>query len=89
MDDFGIKYFSGEDAHHLLTSLQKHYSVTVDMEGENFCGLKLDWNYDAGYADIKTPNYVSDVLYRFQHTTAPQTQYPPHAHNQLRYGYKY
>ena len=33
VDDSGIKYFSDEYAHHLLKSLQKYYSVTVDMEG--------------------------------------------------------
>ena len=49
VDDFGIKHFSDEGAHHLLKLLQKYYSVTVDMEGKTFCGLKFDWNYDDGY----------------------------------------
>ena len=36
------------------------------MEGNQFFGLKLDWNYDDGYVDMKIPNCVSDTLYFFK-----------------------
>ena len=55
------------------------------MEGKNFSGLKFDWNYDSGYADIKIPNYVSNALNNFQHTPSPQIKYYPHSHNQIKY----
>ena len=58
------------------------------MEGKQFYSFKFDWNYDAGYVDIKTTNDVSDALYSFQHTPQSQPQYYPHAHNPIRYGKK-
>jgi hypothetical protein len=45
VDDFGVKYFSEEDAQHLIHALKHSYSITVDKTGSNFCGLHLEWNY--------------------------------------------
>ena len=45
VDDFGIKYFSKEDAVHLIETLQKHHKVSIDWDGTNYCGLKFEWNY--------------------------------------------
>ena len=33
MDDFGVKYFSTDDADHLLKSLKNHYAVLTDWGG--------------------------------------------------------
>ena len=41
VDDFGIKYFSEEDADHLIQALRANYDITVDETGANFCGLTL------------------------------------------------
>ena len=38
VDDFSIKYLRKED---LINTLQKHYDVTVDMEGKEF--VKIGW----------------------------------------------
>ena len=62
VDDFEIKYFNDEDAHHSLKMLQKEYSITVDMERKHFCGLEFDFNHEDGYVNIKIINYVSDAL---------------------------
>ena len=59
------------------------------MEGKQFYSFKFDWNYDAGYVDIKTTNDVSDALYSFQHTPPSQPQYSPHDHNPIRYRKKH
>ena len=32
VDDLGVKYFSKDDANHLLNSLKKHYSISTDWE---------------------------------------------------------
>ena len=45
VDDFGVKYYNKEDANHLLSSFKNNYNITVDWKGNNYCGLKLDWNY--------------------------------------------
>ena len=59
------------------------------MERKHFCGLEFDWNYDAGYVDIKIPNYVFDELYSFQHTPTSQPQHSPHAHIPIGCGDKH
>ncbi len=45
VDNFGVKYFSKDDANHLLDSLRKYYKIPVDWEGKKYCGLTIDWNY--------------------------------------------
>ena len=42
VDDFGVKYFSKADIEHLTATLQKHYVITIDREGRNYCGLTLN-----------------------------------------------
>ena len=88
VDDFGVKYFSKEDADHLLESLGKHYTYTVDWKGQNFCGFTIDWDYSNGFVDISMPNYIKDVLLRFLHQTPKKPQYSPHAHVPIQYGIK-
>ena len=48
VDDFGVKYFSQNDADHLLDALKQHYKISVDYEGKNYCGLTMEWNYQQG-----------------------------------------
>jgi hypothetical protein len=36
IDDFGIKYLKKEDLDHLIQTLEKHYDVSVDLEGKEF-----------------------------------------------------
>ena len=67
VDDFGIKYYNDEDVNHLLSSLKDHYDITIDWNGNNYCGLKVDWNYQKQYVDISMPGYIAKVLRRFQH----------------------
>jgi hypothetical protein len=42
VDDFGVKYFSEDDANHLISSLKTAYNITTDIRGDNFCGLHLE-----------------------------------------------
>ena len=44
VDDFGVKYEDKKDALHLHDTLKKHYTITEDWEGSNYCGLDLEWN---------------------------------------------
>ena len=88
VDDFGIKYYSKEDAQHLLDSLSNHYKITTDWEGQNYCGLTLDWHYNEGYVDLSMPKYVKDSLKRLQHVPKVYPQYSPHVHTPIQYGTK-
>ena len=62
IDDFGVKYFSQEDADHLIESLRVAFKVTVDWKEENYCGLTLKWTYKNGYVDVSMPGYVDKLL---------------------------
>ena len=88
VDDFGVKYFSKDDAEHLLNALCDHYKISVDWEGRNYCGLTIDWHYDKGYVDINMPGYVKKALHRFQHPAPKKPQYAPHRWTAPAYGKK-
>ena len=88
VDDFGVKYFSKEDAQHLIDSLSQHYTCTTDWSGKNFCGLQIDWNYSKAYADISMPGYIEACLARFQHSKPSKPQHSPHHHNPVVFGPK-
>ena len=45
VDNFGIKFFSANDATHLLDALQEHYSITIDPSGSKYYVLTINWNY--------------------------------------------
>jgi hypothetical protein len=78
VDDFGIKYTKKSDADHLLNSLKKHYSLSIDWSGNNFCGLTLDWFYKDGYVDVSMPNYIAKVLDKFNHPPPSKPQCSPY-----------
>ena len=86
VDDFGVKYYTKEDAIHLMNSLRTHYKCTTDWTGKTYCGLTFDWNYDKGYVDVSMPNYVTDSLKRLGHVPPTSPQYSPHAHIPIKYG---
>lgn len=41
-DDCGVKYFSKDNANHLIQILQKEYEITRNWSGANLCGLNID-----------------------------------------------
>ena len=55
VDDFGIKYFSQKDAQHLFNALRQAYEISVNYEGDKYCGLNIKWNYKEGFVDISMP----------------------------------
>ena len=86
VDDFGIKYFTQQDADHLLNALKGHYKVSTDWTGNHYCGLTLQWNYSDFYVDISIPGYVAKQLNRFQHPKPQKAQYAPHRWSLPSYG---
>lgn len=83
VDDFGVKYYSQEDLHHFLQTLQYKYKITTDMAGKNFCGMTFDWNYKDGFVDVLMPNYVERSLARLQYKTTKHPQYSPHEYTPI------
>ena len=87
VDDFGVKYFSKADANHLIKALQD-YKITIDWSGTNYCGLKINWNYDNGYVDIEMPNYVTKTLKKLKHPQPKKPITAPHEWTKPAYGRK-
>ena len=79
MNDFGIKFFSQQDANHYLTALCHKYDVTVDWTGENYLGIDIDWEYKKGHVDISIPEYIPKALTRLNHPAPKKPQYAPHS----------
>jgi hypothetical protein len=69
VDDFGVKYEGVENAQHLINTLQKAYTITIDWEGQTYLGMKLTWDYNQHWVDLSMPNYVDKALQRFAHPT--------------------
>ena len=51
-DDFGVKYVDKSDVDHLIASLKENYALTVDWNGNLYCGISLDWDYVNRWVDI-------------------------------------
>jgi hypothetical protein len=88
VDDFAIKYVKKEDADHLLTALQKDYTVSTDWEATKYIGLTIDWDYHNRKVHIHMPGYLAKALQRFKHPTPTKRQNSPHPHNAPQYGTK-
>ena len=62
VDDFSIKFYAAADNTHILDTLQKNYSITVDLSGSKYCRLTIKWNYPGNYGNISMPNSVRKYL---------------------------
>jgi hypothetical protein len=87
VDDFGVEYVGKEAALFLLNTLQKHYTVTADWSGSQFCGIHLDWDYKARTVNLSMPGYVERALQRFK-VQDPPRHHSPHKHLEPQYGAK-
>ena len=88
VDDFGIKFVGKENADHLVTTLRKHYDITIDWEGKTFCGIHLKWDYKNNHVDLSMPKYVNKALKRFDHPDPPSPEHSPHPWTAPKYGQK-
>jgi len=77
VDDFGVKFFSKDDARHLIIALKEHYDVPIDWDGMNYCRVTFKWHYKEGYVDVFMPNHVKTAL---QNTNIPNQMNPSMRH---------
>ena len=87
VDDFGIKYTKQEDAQHLIDTLEKAYSITINWKGAIFLGLHLKWDYTNQTVEISMPGYILKALIRFHHKFI-HAQDSPHHCARPNYGAK-
>jgi hypothetical protein len=79
VDDFGIKYIGDEHAKHLISTLEKYYTVETDWTGGLYCGIQLTWNYsEPRHVDIAMPKYVATKLTEFSHPRPSKFQHSPY-----------
>ena len=57
------------------------------MQGKNYCGMQLDWDYTNHHVDVFMPNYIPSLLeqLKFQQN---KTEFAPHKYNVPIYGQK-
>ena len=66
VDDFGIKYTNIAAAEHLVSTLQKYYEIKVNMAGNKYLGMNLDFDYALGQVAISIPGYIEKVIMQFR-----------------------
>ena len=84
--NFGIQYHNQQDAQHLIDALRKNYSITIDWNGSNYCGMQLDWDYKNRHMDISMPGYIPKLLNRIKHEQPTKPVHAPHQWNKPVYG---
>jgi Reverse transcriptase (RNA-dependent DNA polymerase). len=77
VDDFGVKYTDEADVHHLIKALTDKYKISIDWNGQVYCGLHLHWNYTQNYVDVTMPQYIATALKKFHHTPPTRPQHAP------------
>jgi hypothetical protein len=89
VDDFGINYEGIQHAHHLIAALKQDYkAVTTNWEGTLFCGIALNWDYQARSVNLSMPGYVEKALKEFKHIEPKRAEHQPHRNNEPQYGVK-
>ncbi len=86
VDNFGIKSTSRDHVLHFETTLEEHYTVTMDWDGSLFCSININWNYPASTVDLNMPNYIPKALLKFQHSAPNSPQHQPYKHAPIQYG---
>jgi hypothetical protein len=67
-----------ENAHHLRKVLLHIYEITTDWGGKAYSDMALKWDYQKQTCDISMPEYIANVLNKFQHENP---KHPPHIHS--------
>ena len=88
MDDFGVQYFSKEDADHLINAIKASYPVKVDWTGSKYIGIDLKWNYEKGEVILSMKGYVIKALKEFRHIPPNKSFDAPAKYHQPEFGQK-
>jgi hypothetical protein len=67
LNNFGMKHINKKNANHRLSTIQKYYKCLCNLEGEQYCGLTIKWDYKGCKVHPSMPTYLQKALKRFQH----------------------
>ena len=88
VDDFGVEYVGLEHFNHLLTLLKKYHGVQINMAGNKFAGMSIEWDYNARKCQISIPGYIDRLLLKFKHPEPRRRQLSPYKCLPIVYGAK-
>jgi hypothetical protein len=88
VNDFGVKYVGKEHVDYLIWCIKLKYELVEDWTGNLYCGIKLNWDYDARTLDILMPGYIQKVLQKYKHRMPTKPQHYPYATAPKQYGAK-
>jgi hypothetical protein len=88
VNNFGIKYLKNEDLDHLIQMLEKHYNVSVDLEGKEFVKIQLDWDYENRKVRLSMVPYLQKALQQFDNIVPSKRQDLPYPYTEPKYGAK-
>ena len=89
VDDFGMKYEKKLYAQDFINAFEKNYkAVSVDLYGELFFSIKLEWDYQNRPVDLSMHDYITKLLQYFLHPIPKRPEHQPYCHVQSQYGTK-
>ncbi len=88
VNEFGVKYVGKEHIDHLIWCIKQKYELTEDWTGDLYCGIKLNWDYDARTLDILIPGYIKKDLQKYKHCMPAKPQHCPYSLVPKQYGSK-
>ena len=87
VDDYGVQYTDKKDVDYLLNTLTFcKYKFKPDWKGTQYCGMTIEWDYNARTCTISVPGYIEKVLIRFQHQKPKRPQHLPFLAPAVQYG---
>ena len=60
----------------------------MEVDGELFCSIKLEWDYQNQTVDLSMPEYIAQFLQLFLHPIPKKLEHQPHYHVQPQNGTK-
>ncbi len=81
-----MKYVGREHVEHLIACIHERYKLTEDWTGDLYCGIKLNWDYNACTLDISMPGYIKKILLKYKHCMPARPQYCPYTPAPKQYG---
>ena len=90
VDDFLVKYKALQDAQHLITTLQKLYTLKIDMEAKKYIGLFIEQDRTEGTISLSMPNLIPKLIQELQlprtlQAASPGIYLPPNYGKNIQY----